>query len=88
METRLHIDVATLEAPQRRALEKVLGRHLAANQQLVISIIDVSPPQAAAPRPAQSLEDWTRVYDGLNDEEIEGFDKIARTRANLTRNLP
>jgi hypothetical protein len=33
------------------------------------------------------LEDWTQVYDGLSDEEIEGVDKIAKTRANLTRKL-
>jgi hypothetical protein len=39
-------------------------------------------------RPAQTLEDWAHVYDGLSDEEIETIDAIAKTRANLTRNLP
>jgi len=33
------------------------------------------------------LEDWTRVYDGLSDEEIEQIDAIAKTRANLTRDF-
>ena len=88
METNLKIDIATLDAPHRRALEEVIGRQLAANQRLLISVIEVAEPQSAAPRPAQTLEDWTHVYDGLRDEEIETIDKMAKTRANLTRNLP
>ena len=88
METSLKIDVANLDAPHLRALEEVIGQDLAANQRLVISVIEVAMPQTAAPREAQTLEDWTHVYDGLSDEEIEDIDKIAKTRANLTRNLP
>ena len=45
-------------------------------------------PQTATPQPVQTLDDWTHVYDGLRDDEIEPIDKIAKTRANLTRNLP
>jgi len=85
MESDLKIAVAELDAPHRRALEEVIGRELVASQQLVISVINVSVPISSGARPAQTLEDWTGVYDGLTDEEIESVDKIAKTRANLTR---
>ena len=88
MENDLKIDVASLDAPHRRALEEVIGCELAANQQLIISVINVAAPAGSAPRPAQRLEDWTSVYDGLSDEEIEKIDQIVKSRANLTRNLP
>ena len=88
METDVKIDVAALDALHRRALEEVIGCELAVNQQLIISVIDVAAPGGSAPRPSQSLEDWTSVYEGLSEDEIEAIDKIAKTRANLTRNLP
>ena len=85
METGLKIDVANLDAPHRRALEEVIGQQLAANQQLIINVTQVEVPRSIAPRPAQTLDDWTKVYAGLSDEDIEDIDKIAKTRANLTR---
>ena len=88
MEKDLKIDVATLDAPHRRALEEVIGQQLTANQRLIISITEVEVPPNDAQKPSQTLEDWTHVYDGLSDEEIEAIDEIAKTRANLTRNLP
>jgi hypothetical protein len=87
MESNLQIDVSSLDGPHRRALEEVLGHQLAVNQRLTISVTEVVPlPQSA--KPMQSLDDWTNVYQGLSDAEIEEIDKIAKTRANLTRNLP
>jgi hypothetical protein len=88
METSLNIDVATLDAQHRRALEEVIGRELAANQRLIISVTEATIPPTADAKPAQTLGDWTHVYDGLDDEEIEAIDRIAKTRANLTRKLP
>jgi hypothetical protein len=91
MESALNIDVAALDAPHRRALEDVLGKQLAAHQRLVISVIEVAPEPAEAPtasRPAQTLDDWTQVYDGLSEEEVEAVDAIAKTRADVTRPLP
>jgi hypothetical protein len=82
----LKIDVSTLDAPHRRALEDVIGRELRANQQLLISVIELKTGDAT--RPPQSLEDWTRVYDGLSDEQVDAIDQIAKTRAGLTRDLP
>jgi len=83
MGTELQIDVAGLDPPHRRALEEVIGQQLSANQRLFISVTEVAVCQAAPP--PQALEDWTRVYDGLSDEDIEQIDAIAKTRADLTR---
>lgn len=87
MTTDLQIDVGTLDAPHRQALEEVIGQELAANQRLLIKVTDLEPP-ALDQRPPQSLADWTSIYDGLSDAEIEEIDKIIKTRANLTRPLP
>ncbi|HVC97145.1 MAG TPA: hypothetical protein VND64_25930 [Pirellulales bacterium] len=88
METERKIDVATLDAPHRRALEDVIGCELGIRQQLINSVIEVAAGPDDAARPAQTLEDWTNVYVGLSDTEIEAIDKVAKTRANFTRNLP
>lgn len=88
VETDVKIDVAALDTPHRRALEEVIGRQLAENQRLLISVIEVEMEPAPAARPPQTLDDWTHVYDGLTEQEIEAVDKIVKTRANLTRNLP
>lgn len=88
METDLKIDVAALDGSHRRALEEVIGCELASNQRLLISVVEVSLPQSSAARPAQTLDDWTSVYDGLSDREIDEIDHILKTRANLTRHLP
>ena len=87
MGVKLQIDVVSLDASHRRALEEVIGRELASNQRLTISVSDVAAP-SPAPKPAQSLKDWTGVYDGLSDEEVDEVDKVVKTRANLTRPLP
>ena len=81
-------NVAEIDTADRRALEHVIGTHLTERQQVIISVIEVAMPQTVISRPAQSLEDWTNIYDGLTEDEIEAIDKIAKTRANLTRNLP
>ena len=81
-------NVADIDTADRQALEHVIGKHLAEHQQVIISVMELAMPSHADPKPAQTLEDWTHVYDGLSDEEIEAIDTIAKTRANLTRNLP
>ena len=86
METERKINVATLDFPHRRALEEVIGQELQSNQQVLISVINL---QTAVNdnRPVQTLEDWTGIYDGLSEEEIEAVDATIKTRADLTRNL-
>ena len=85
MEKDLKINVATLDEPHRRAMEDVIGHELVENQQLIISVIDLAVPIEGSTKAQQSLADWTGVYDGLSDVEIEAIDKVVKTRANLTR---
>ena len=87
MELERQIDVATLDPSHRRALEEVIGHELGAHQQLLISVIEVASASGNA-RPAQTLDDWTGVYDGLSDTEVETLDSVVKTRADLTRELP
>jgi hypothetical protein len=81
-------NVADIDSGDRLALEHLIGKHLAENQQVVISVMEVATAESRPSNVLQTLEDWTHIYDGLGDEEIEAIDKIANTRANLTRNLP
>ena len=87
MSSNLTINVGALDAPHRRALEEVIGRPLLSDERLVIEVAKIDAPTAGA-APPQSVEDWTRVYEGLSEQEIEAIDKIAKTRANLARDLP
>jgi hypothetical protein len=88
METNHTIDVMNLDAMHRRALEDVIGVQLQANQRLVIGVTEIEEvtPPALSKRP-QTLEDWARVYEGLTDEQIDEIDRIANTRADLTRDV-
>jgi hypothetical protein len=85
------INVRDIEAGDRQALEHVVGQGLCDSQRLIIQIaeVDISRDALSANshRP-QTLADWTNVYRGLSDEQIDATDKIIKTRANLTRNPP
>jgi hypothetical protein len=84
-------DVTALDETHRRALEDVLGRELRSNQRLVINVLEIEVPAgkgAKDERPPQSLDDWTRVYEGLSDGEVNQIDEVAKTRAKLTRDVP
>jgi hypothetical protein len=89
METSHEIDVTSLDAEHRRALEEVIGTQLQRNQRLLISVteVNVTPAQRAC-RGGQSIRDWTDVYEGLSDEEVRDIDREVNTRADLTRHLP
>lgn len=82
--------VGELQANERSAAELLVGHRLRGNEQLILQVLEQDAAESSVQdsRPAQTLEDWIRVYDGLNDEEIETIDAIARTRADLTRDLP
>ena len=88
METSLNIEVANLDGSHRRALEEVLGRSLASNQRLLISVLDAPSALESVAQSHQPLDDWLSVYDGLSEQEIEQIDQIAKTRANLSRQFP
>lgn len=87
MEKVIH-NVAEIDRADRQALEHLIGKHLTDYQQVIISVMELPAAEPDEARPAQALEDWTNVYDGLTAAEIEAVDEIAKTRANLTRNLP
>jgi hypothetical protein len=87
MGTSREIDVTNLDATHRRVLEEVIGTDLRANQRLLISVREI-PDTEASIRRAQSLDEWTKVYEGLSDEQIETIDRDVNQRANLTRNVP
>ena len=86
METSLTIDVTNLDATHRRALEDVIGVQLQAHQRLIIGVIDVKVATANGAK--QSVADWAGVYDGLSDDQIETIDRVSRTRADFSRNVP
>ena len=89
METSREIAVTSLDDEHRRALEEVIGTPLRRNQRLTISVSEVgTTPSATPPRRAQSIGDWTGVYEGLADEEVEAIDRRVKTRADLARYLP
>ncbi len=77
--------VRDVDPGDRRAFEHIVGHPLCDDQKLVIHLAENG---SADSRPAQSLEDWTGVYEGLTEEQIEEVDRIVKTRANLTRKLP
>ena len=87
MEANHQIDVTTLDAAHRRALEDVIGARLQPSQRLIISVAEIGT-RAGVARSAQSLDDWKKVYEDLSDEQIALIDRDVKTRANLTRNLP
>lgn len=88
METTLEINVANLDASHRQALEEVIGCQLSSNHRVIISVLEVGVLATSEPQPVQTLPDWTKVYEGLSDAEIDEVDQFVNTRASLTRNLP
>jgi hypothetical protein len=87
METTHTINVTNLDAEHRRAFEDVLGAQLQENQRLLISVTKACDTPAMSAMPIQSLHDWTGIYSGLTDEQIESIDRDVKIRADLTRHL-
>ena len=82
--------VGEMQATERSAAELLIGHRLRGHERLIVQVLEFDTPEPRGDdnRPAQTLEDWVHVFDGLTDEQIESIDAIAKTRANLTRNLP
>ena len=88
---RIERNVRDIDRSDRHVLEHVVGQALRDNQRLIIQIAEVDLARetpATDAQPPQTLADWTKVYEGLSDEQVEAVDKTIKTRANLTRNLP
>jgi hypothetical protein len=80
-------NVRDIDTADRRALEHVIGQHLAENQQVVIHVVnvDVHRPQPAERPTTVALPSWCNVYEGLSDEEVSALEEVVLTRADLTR---
>ena len=80
-------NVADIDNADRRALEHLIGTHLADHQQVIIGIVDLdrgSTDKPSAPT-SEQVPDWWKIYEGLSDEEVDRLDRAIRQRANLTR---
>lgn len=84
-------NVWNIDPCDRKVLERVLGQTLREDQQLVIHIVNVnvSPEPALASVDQQGsksqLPDWCNVYEGMSNSEIQDFESIILTRADLSR---
>jgi hypothetical protein len=91
-------NVTDIASDQRQTLERLLGRALGDDQQVIIHVVDremgdssspsdnhAANPQRPAREIAPTLPDWCRVYEGLSDQEIEELEDVVLARANLSR---
>jgi hypothetical protein len=80
-------NVAEIDQADRRVIENLIGKHLAENQQVIISVVnlDVAPPDASAGTTSEHVPEWWNVYSGLSDEDVDRLDGAIRPRANLSR---
>jgi hypothetical protein len=82
-------DVAEIDQADRRAIEHLIGKHLAEHQQVIISVVNLDPasPDESAVPATGDMPAWRNIYEGLGDEEIDRLDRAIRQRANVTRAL-
>ena len=79
-------DVGDLDHGDRSALERVVGHALGEGQRLIIQVLTAERPAAEPPAgELPDLPEWTDVYAGLSDAEIDDLDAAIRERANLSR---
>jgi hypothetical protein len=81
-------NVGELDANDRLALEKVVGRKLYEDERLVIEVVSPTMHPSVKPAaPGAILPDWCDVYAGLTDEEVDELDR-AIVRSPSSRNIP
>ena len=80
-------NVAEIDTADRRALEHLIGKHLAEHQQVIINVVnvDLSSPEPSAVPASEEVPPWWNIYEGLSDAEVDDLDQAIRQRANLTR---
>jgi hypothetical protein len=82
--------VRDIDEDERQVLERVLGRELKENQQVIIQVVTpgkeaAQQTEAANGQEKDDLPEWCNVYEGLTDQQIADVDAAIRERANLTR---
>lgn len=85
-------NVHDIDAPDRQALEHVIGQRLSENQQIIVSVVNIDVSQNPSEQPKSNgtqseseIPEWWKVYEGLSDEEVDRLDQAVRQRANLAR---
>ena len=77
-------NVAEIDTADRRAIEHMIGKHLAEHQQVIISVVnlDLVSPDASAVPESEGVPAWWNIYEGLSDEDVDRLDQAIRPRAN------
>ena len=83
-------NVRDIDSRERQALERVLGQPLKENQRVIIQVETVPTQplvrdETSGHDPEPKLPAWCDVYAGLSEEEIAEIEKIALSRADMTR---
>ena len=83
-------NVSDLAAPERSALERVVGHPLRETQQIILNVLnlELAKSEPAEPKPLiGQIPNYWKVYEGLDDKRIEELTTAINQRANLTRNF-
>jgi len=86
MEKVIH-NVAEIDTADRRAIEHLIGTHLADHQQVIISVVNLdlkNPAESTVPA-SRAVPVWWNIYEGLSDEDIDLLDRAIGQRADLNR---
>jgi hypothetical protein len=81
-------NVRDIDAHARKAIERSFGLHLQENQRIVVQLVtDPMASTESETSETSKLPDWCDVFAGLTDEQIVEVETVARTRANLSRQV-
>jgi hypothetical protein len=84
-------NVSQFGTAEKQAIERLLGRDLREDEQVIIRVLTASNDQSNAATASSdeqgkpALPDWCNVYAGLSDNEVAEIEGSILTRANLTR---
>ena len=83
--------VRDIESNERRILERLIGRQLHANQQIIIRVVTVGSPsteetnELGAPG---TLPDWCNVYESLTDKQLVRIEEAILQRTGPSFDVP
>jgi hypothetical protein len=82
-------NVGDLNPGDRSAMERVIGHALGEAHRLVIQVVPLesATPNSQPGDELPELPEWTDVYNGLTDKEIDDLDPAIRERSNLSRSV-
>lgn len=81
-------NVRDINANERQVLERVLGKPLQEDQQVIEQILTLKNG-ATEKQPSEAvrgqLPDWCDVYAGLTDEQVADVEGVILQRADMSR---